>query len=250
MIDVLTCRGTGEVCGAPDNMLTTITASLDPARFRTGPDIDYPATIGPANSAGNPLGCSEDVSIARGVALLAAAIRGTPNVVGLLGYSLGALVVSRFLECKAHGQYADCEIAWAGFVANPARAAGESIDAAPVGYGINGAHARWPRLPVFTAANPADGITSCPAGSPLRNLATGMSAFSFAALGGWTESLVQELADREFAPPDLAHPVVDVELDLNAASLMRGYLFDGQHTHTYRDEGYCQRLADVINRVR
>lgn len=251
MIDIITCRGTGEAMNSPDNLLTHVTAALNPARFRLLGEVDYPACIGPANHAGDPLGISEAESVTQGMASLAALIRATPNRVGLLGYSLGAELVSRFLAAKATGEYADCELALAGLVANPDRAPGESIDAAPVGFGINGAHAPWPQdIPTFTAANPADGITSCPAGSPLRNLAVGMSAFSFAALGGWTMSLMEELQAREFAPPDLLHPVKDVELDVNAAALMRGYLIDGQHFRAYVAQGYCARLAAAINRVR
>lgn len=245
MITVLTCRGTGEPLAGPGNMLGYLTRLLDPARFVIAPDIPYPASVGPANPAADPLGCSEEASVEDGLAALAAAIRATPNLVGLCGYSLGAEVVSRFLEAKARGEYADCEIAWAALVANPNRAPGEGIDADPIGCGINGAHAAWPEsVPVWTAANPLDGITSCPDGSPLRVLAHTMSAFSFAQLGGWTADLAQQLLDGEWAQGDYSLGQL-----ARAGQLMYGYLYGGQHTTAYIQRGYLQRLADRINQA-
>lgn len=47
-----------------------------------------------------------------GVQALVAEIRATPNCVGILGYSLGAIVVTRFLEAKVRGEYPDREVEW------------------------------------------------------------------------------------------------------------------------------------------
>lgn len=243
MITVLTVRGTGESAGAPDNMLSYLTAQLDTAKYVIGADIPYPASVGPANHGGNVLGPSEDTSIRVGIANLAAAIRATPNLVVLAGYSLGAEVVSRFLELKAQGQYQDCELAGAVLVANPRRAPGESIDPAPVGEGINGAHGPWPStVKTFTVANPCDGITSCPLRSPLRDLAAGMSAFSFASFGGWTVDVARRMLDGDWPPVDYTA----AEL-LEAGQLMYGYLLGGQHTTAYVQGGYLERLAARIN---
>ena len=242
MITVLTCRGTGEVVGSANNMLAQFCKLLDPARFTIGADIDYAASIGPVGSSG-PMGPSEQQSVADGLPMIAAAIRATPNLVGLVGYSLGAALVSAWLEAQARGEYADCELAWAATVANPCRAPGESIDPAPVGSGINRAHAAWPaKLPVLSAANPNDGITSCPDRSPLRAVAAGMSAFSFATLGGWSASLAQQLIEGKWATEDYS----PAEL-LRAGQLIYGYLLGGQHTTEYITGGYLQRLADHIN---
>ncbi|WP_067891153.1 hypothetical protein [Nocardia vaccinii] len=242
MITVLTCRGTGEVTGAPTNMLAQLAHLLDPAKYEIGADIPYPAAVGPVGSSG-VLGPSEAGSVAAGLPLIADAIRATPNLVGLCGYSLGAELVSAFLEAKARGEYADCELAWAAVIANPNRAPGESIDPMPVGSGINGPHGPWPaHLPVFSAANPGDGITSCPDRSPLRALAHGMSAFSFATLGGWTESLAQQLISGEWMTEDYSPGQL-----LRAGQLMLGYLLGGQHTTAYVTAGYLLRLADHIN---
>ncbi|MFE2998649.1 PE-PPE domain-containing protein [Nocardia sp. NPDC059246] len=251
MITVLTLRGTGEPIAGPANMLTNVTRLLDPAKYVIGPDIPYPASLGPANPQQDPLGCSEQQSIAEGVDLLASAIRNSPDVVGLLGYSLGAEVVSAFLERKAAGEFGDCEVAWVGLLANPRRAEGDSIDPNPQGYGINGQHGPWPDgLQVWEAANPADAITSCPPDSPLRALADTVSAFSFAALGGWTADLADKLRQNRFQPANFGwwlHPLATWQLYSTAATQMLGYLSGQTHIRDYIAGGYCQRLAEHIN---
>ncbi|MGF6888292.1 hypothetical protein ABIA39_003071 [Nocardia sp. GAS34] len=241
MITVLTCRGAAEPLTSP-NMLTNVTDQLDTSLYVVGQDIPYPASVGPFNADHNPAGPSEEQSIATGLPLVAAAIRATPNLVGLLGYSLGAELVSRFLELKAQGQYQDCELAWAAVVANPNRAPGESIDADSAGEGINGPHAAWPTgIPVFTAANPMDGITSCPPRSPLRDLATGVSPFTFATLD-WTPELAASLLEGEWPTADYSPGQL-----IEAGRLVYGYLFGGQHTTAYIDGGYLDRLATILN---
>ncbi|WP_225725473.1 MULTISPECIES: PE-PPE domain-containing protein [unclassified Nocardia] len=251
MITVLTCRGTGEPQGSPDNLLGAVTGKLDRAKYFIGLDVDYPASIGPANPQADFDGCSEEQSINDGVQALAAAIRAAPNRVGLLGYSLGAEVVTRFLEAKARGQYADCDIAWAANIANPLRREGDSIDPRPVGFGINGQHGPWPEdIPTWEVANPADAITSCSPDSPLRTLADTVSAFSFAQLGGWTQALSDRIRANCWQPtrPDWwVHPIRTWRLWAQAAALMDGYLHGGQHVLAYQRDGYCDRLAVILN---
>lgn len=251
MITVLTCRGTGEPLGSPDNMLASVTGRLDPAKYEIGPDVGYPASIGPANPQGSALGCSEQQSIDQGLTALVAAIGDTPNKVGLLGYSLGAEVVTRFLEAKARGEYPDCAVEWAATIANPLRREGDSIDPNPAGFGINGQHAAWPAdIRTWEVANPDDGITSCPPDSPLRTLADTVSAFSFAQLGGWTADLITRMRENRWQPDTFGwwlHPVRTWQLWDRAADLMQGYLTGGQHNSVYRADGYCNRLAAILN---
>ncbi|MFB7719344.1 PE-PPE domain-containing protein [Nocardia sp. NPDC056100] len=251
MITVLTCRGTGERLGAPENMLAQVTLRLDSGKYRIGPDVDYPASIGPANPQNRYGGCSEEDSIVSGVAALVSAIREAPDRVGILGYSLGAEVVSRFLEAKARGEYADCEVAWAANIANPMRMQGDSIDANAPGFGINGEHGPWPEdIPTWEAANPSDGIPCCPADSPLRALADTVSAFSFAQLGGWGAGLVEKFRGSRWQPGAYQwrqHPIRHWRLWTQAADLMQGYLSGGAHNAAYRTGGYCDRLAEILN---
>lgn len=250
MIDVITCRGTGEPYQGANNMLSLVTAKLDPARFHVLGDCSYPASIGFANQNWNPVGPSEDESVAIGIANVANLIRSTPNKVGLLGYSLGAEVVSKFLEAQGRGQFTDCELAFSACVANPQRRQGDSIDPGSRGWGINGQMTVDPPHPHFECANPNDGITSCPGDSPLRDLADAVSAFGFAQMGGWTQDLANRLLEHRWQPVSwgsLVHPIKTWELYQTAADDVVGYL-TGQHTQRY-EQGLTDRLADVINRV-
>lgn len=251
MITVLTCRGTGEHLGAPVNMLSFVTRRLDRTKYLIGPDVDYPASIGPANPQHRFEGCSEEQSVALGVEALAAEIRATPNRVGILGYSLGAIVVTRFLEAKARGGYPDCEVEWVANIANPLRREGDSIDPGAVGFGINGQHGPWPDdIATLEVAHRADGITCCPADSPLRTLADTMSAFSFAALGGWGSELAERIRSNRW---QLNHrdwrqsPIRHWQLWSQAAALMDGYVRGGAHNTKYRTDGHCDRLAALLN---
>ncbi|WP_405166728.1 PE-PPE domain-containing protein [Nocardia sp. NBC_01499] len=246
MITVLTCRGTGEHLGAPTNMLSCVTRRLDSAKYLIGPDVDYPASIGPANPQNRYAGCSEEQSVALGVEALAAEIRATPNRVGILGYSLGAIVVTRFLEAKARGEYPDCAVEWAANIANPLRREGDSCDQGAVGFGINGQHEPWPEgIETWEVAHHADGITCCPADSPLRTLADTMSAFSFAAMGGWGSALAERIRGNRWQLDhrDWWQPQVWSQ----AAVLMDGYVRGGTHTAIYRTDGYCDRLSARLN---
>ena len=251
MIDVITCRGTGEHRNAPSNMLFNVTRSLDPGRFNVLGDLDYPASVGPANETGNPFGCSEDESIRIGVENLAGMIRATPNTVGLLGYSLGAEVVTAFREAQVRGELGDCEIAWSACVANPRRAAGDSIDPYSSGFGINGQRAAFATGAVhLEVANPADAITSCPQDSPLRTMADQTSAFTFAALGGWTRDLGEKMLQRRFQPSARSwwrNPIHAFDVYGAAGRGILGYLSGKDHIHTYISGGYLERLADRIN---
>lgn len=250
MITILTVRGTGEPQNGPSNFLTNVTRQLDPAKYDVANVVDvlYPASIGFVNSENNIVGVSEADSIAAGQGAIAAAVRATPNLVGIIGYSLGASTVSRFLESKARGLYGDCELAWAATVANPWRARGESLDHTDIGWGISGEHGRWPALRTYSVANPRDGITCCPGNSPLRTLADAVSNFTFAGLE-WSEALAYRLADNGWQAAN-ANPL-DYwniwERYYTAAALVRGYLYDGQHEAHYINDGYLNRLATALN---
>jgi hypothetical protein len=124
VIDLITVRGTGEPHQGANNLLTHVTALLDPAKFGFLADLDYPASIGVANHTFAITGPSEEQSLTVGVVALAQLIRTTPNTVGILGYSLGAEVVSRFMEAKGRGEYPDCKVAFSACIANPLRVQG------------------------------------------------------------------------------------------------------------------------------
>lgn len=247
--DVVLVRGTSEPMGGAHNMLTYVASQLDRSKYRVVGDLSFPASVGPVAPGGNVLGSSENESVEIGVDNLVQLIESCENRVAVLGYSLGAVVVSRFNEAQSAGKYADCEVAFTATVANPLRCEGDSIDPGSRGFGINGQHGQFPARPHFEVANEFDAITSCPADSPLRNLADVMSAFSFAEVGGWTEDLIDRLLRSRWQPGDPTwwlHPVRTWQRYNEAAQDVVGYL-TGQHSARYITGGYCDRLAAVLN---
>lgn len=248
MIDVITVRGTGEAMNGPGNMLRNVANRLDPDRFRLIGDCPFPATVGPVGGA--PDGPSVDHNIDTGVTALVAMIRASPNVVGVVGYSLGALIVTQLRELQALGVHTDCELAFTACVANPARRAGDSIDPGSHGYGITGERAEFlPNVPHFEAANPRDLITSASAGSPLRTVADGMLAFSIAELGGWSVDMATRFRSQRFQPVSVdwwRDPIGTYRAYNEAWRGVLGYL-GTEHIGEYITGGYCARLADRIN---
>lgn len=245
MIDVFTLRGTSERFNG-SQFLDDVTRRLDPNRFQRT-EIAYPASVGAANFELNPFGPSLNRSLTVGKYALADAVQRTPNRVGLLGYSLGAYVISSFLEdLYAGAPYTrGCEIMFVATVANPRLAPGPGIP----GYGIAGAHRTWPSVRRFEAFNPNDCICCCPDRSPLRGISDALDAFSFAEAGGWSADLADRLRRGrwQLTAEWWRDPVGTYRAYQEAARLMGGYL-TGEHNTTYLRDGHTARLADTINR--
>ncbi|AWY06199.1 lysin B [Gordonia phage Suzy] len=130
--------------------------------------IDYPASIGIANPTPNPTDVKEGALESRriGVRNLAEYIRKTPHVPYIVAYSLGAWVVSDFLEELAAGKHPGLEIAGVILIASPRNGKDTGY-----GYGIAGKHKPYPTsFPIVEVNNWNDGICSCPDGSALRVL--------------------------------------------------------------------------------
>lgn len=259
-ITYLTVRGTGEPVWGVNNMLNVV------ARMVNGPiehvDVDYPASIAVFNPYGKVDGPSEMESRRQGVAALAKAIRATPHLVVLSGYSLGALVVSDFLTAQVRGMYSDCEIAGVVNIANPSRKAGQSYGLPSFGWGLDGQHGRWPDVPVYEIANPVDGITSAPANSPWRPLADSIRTFSVTQRGAveWFNSMMARLDGQERRQAQAQWWDASFwQAYAEAPAWLRGYLFDGQHTTAYRQPRWIdsrgarvtgqQLAAQVVGRL-
>jgi len=245
--EVIEVRGTGEPQGGASNFLRQVTSRLPAERFHRH-DLLYPASIGIANPTGDIRGVSEAQSIRQGLFELERLIRsfnGQP--VGLLGYSLGAMVVTRFLERQARGEYVGCQVSWAGMVANPLRNEGDSFYQPHVpGYGIAGRHERFsPDVKVWEIANPRDGITCCPDNSPLRTVSDSLTNFSFALSGGWSQDLIDRTLTARWQLRGL-WPVFVGGRYRTAVEHVYGYLRGGEHLLAYQAGGYLTRLADVI----
>ncbi|MGV9820687.1 hypothetical protein [Nocardia xishanensis] len=236
MIDIITLRGTGEprnADGAPAGMLRDVTKLLDPAKF-TAFEPDWPASVGPAPEVWGP---SLETSVRLGIAAGVRAIQDSPNVCGLLSYSLGGICASRILEGVRSGEYRNVdgsplEIAFVVNIANPLRKAGQSVGnlCPPSTYGLHGQRGAWPSLDVKEYANPGDIITSSPADSPLRVIDVGISPFSFvegARFGNVTPLIFDELL--RFL---LQNPLANLDRYSRAMHGVIGYLTpwpDGQH---------------------
>lgn len=236
MIDVITLRGTGEPrdpSGSPTGMLREVTRLLDPQRFRCY-EPDWPASIGPVPQVWGP---SLETSVRVGVAAGIRAIRDSPNMCGLLSYSLGGICASRILEGVHRGEYTDTdgsplEIAFTVNIANPLRRAGQSVGdlCPPSTFGLHGQRGAWPAIDIQEYANPGDIITASPADSPLRIIDVGISPFSFlegARFGDATPLIFAELL--RFL---LLNPLANTRRYAETVHGVIGYLTpwpDGQH---------------------
>lgn len=115
---------------------------------------------------------------------LARQIRQSPNPAGLISYSLGGIVVSRFLERVEAGEFLNAngtklQIDFVVNIANPSRAPGDSVIPVMNGYGLHSSHGRWPAgTVVYELANPHDLICSADRFSPARKIAGALSPFS------------------------------------------------------------------------
>lgn len=237
MIDIITLRGTGEqrnTDGTPAGMLHDVAKLLDTHKF-TCFEPDWPAAIGPDPDLWGP---SLNTSVRKGVAAGVKAIQDSPNVCGLLSYSLGGIVASTILEGVRAGTYTNVdgsplEIAFVVNIANPMRRPGQSVGnlCGPSTFGLHGKRGAWPLgLDVREYANPDDIITSSPADSPLRLIDTAISPFSLvegARIGNLTSLLFQELLNFL-----LQDPIANIDRYSDAVRGLLGYLTpwpDGQH---------------------
>lgn len=239
MIDVVTFRGTGEPRqpnGNPSGMLAEITRRLDPQHFRCH-EPDWPAVIGPAGSP-QGLGVSLNTSVVRGVEAGVRAIQDSPNVCGLISYSLGGICVSRILEGARSGAFRNADgspldIAFAVNIANPLRKRGESVGnlCGNDSFGLHGQRGKWPDLDIREYANPFDIITSAADDSPLRLINDGISPFS--VVEGWRIGDLGFQINLQLARLLAQNPLQDMERFRSAFQGVVGYLTpfpDGEHT--------------------
>lgn len=258
MIDVITFRGTTEPQNGdrPVGMLRGITDLLDqhPDKFRCI-EPTWPASIGPVGPADlHLLGPSLDTTVAQGVEAGRRAIRDSPNVCGLLGYSLGAICTSRILEAvrqdrtgfrNANGTR--LQIAFVVNLANPLRRRGDSVGnlCPPDRFGLHGEHGAWPALDVREYANPHDIITCSPANSPLRVINAGISPFSLIE-GGRVGDVLTALALLAASP--IAGPLVFETLQgvISYLSPHGDHVLYGEQHFPGSDRFWTQHAADYL----
>ncbi|NKZ84496.1 PE-PPE domain-containing protein [Rhodococcus hoagii] len=246
-------RGTSEKAPDATSEVHGLLAGVKTKLTAAGMDcvgVDYPAAIGPANAENNVLGkVSMAESIEAGIKQLSVFARycdATGERFGIVGYSLGSMVASRYLELAAKGEVP--VPAFAGLVANPLRALGDSIDGVAKGWGIAGQHGEWPTLPVFEVVNPADAIAACPPRSPLRGLADVLTYAAADDLEVWGRDILRRIREGDWQQTG---PYTLIEW-ADAVGGLIGYLAGGQHTDAYTKrlplstESRLDRLARLI----
>lgn len=203
MIDILTFRGTGEprveggeTLGMLRNIAQPILDSPHSLEFSFF-EPNWDAVVGPVG--GDFHGSSLLTSVSRGVEAGAEAARQADNIIGLMGYSLGAIVASRLLEKFESGEITNedgspIQVAFMLNISNPVRRRGEfqGTGIRPDLYGLHGERAETYDTPVYEYVNPNDCITATAANSPLRIINDAISPFSFvegARLGDVTEAI-------------------------------------------------------------
>jgi hypothetical protein len=228
-------------------MLANVTRLLDRKRFVIR-EVPWSASYGPVPAA---LGSSYDQSLNTGRTMLLKAIKDDPNPVALLGYSGGAALAGNVASEISWGRHTGLDVRGVGLISDPRRHPGLTDPT----WGIAGARMILPRFPVWSLADPADVITSCPGNSPLRTLADQSAAFSLADPVAWGADLVGRLKTNQWQAVrlDWRNPRAVLAQYRQAIVDAEGYL-TGDHTgysrRIYRDgRTYTQWLADRINEL-
>lgn len=242
MTTVFTVRGTAE---APNsNMLSGVIGELG-APF-THAEIAYSASVSIVNLGADPFAPSGIDSVTEGVASLRKAVASIPagGQYVVLGYSLGAIVVTRWLA--ARGPDPRCLLV--GGLANPARLDGNSHGAVSVGSGVcthtavgapnpgdpGSGGTRLSGTRVIEIASPADVITSCPEDSIVRFLPGPLMSFSLARPDEELRQLIESsLPQAELLALSGGQGWWEALSQLPQAwNLIEGY-FQGRHTADY-----------------
>ncbi|WP_378733619.1 cutinase family protein [Nocardia brasiliensis] len=236
MIDVLIMGGTWNPNG--EGVTNAFASHLDPAKFRAR-WIDYPADYGSRVTYAD--------SVRAGREALINAIRATPNLVVLAGYSQGAGIAGDVADEIGRGMHTDLEVLGVALIADPARPAGmDLVGLDPGGYGITGQR-HITGIPAWHVAAEGDPITALPEGSALRSIADLSAYWNMASLDGfirWGQSLIETASSRQL---QRWWSIENHRTWFGAARQARAYLFDGRHTDAYVFEGHARRLAEALN---
>lgn len=241
MIDVFMLPGTGWPHGG-DGVTEDFLARLDTRRFRPV-IVPYPAEFGQRMSYRE--------SVEMGKTALREAVRATPNLAVIGGYSQGAVIAGDLAAEIGDGLHPELELAGVALIADGARPVGGRIRTAPTeGYGILGErHINDEDFPVWWAAAIGDPITALPVGNPLRTLPPIVEWMSVRTPNDvllWGSKVLDAAVTRRFQP--WWNPA-NWRTWNGALAYARGYLFDGRHGAAYINEGLNQALADAVNSI-
>lgn len=237
MITVVWLGGIGEQVVVGEGVSGTFLGALDQARFEVV-NVPYPAEYG------DPDSYIQSRAIGRANAIQA--IKNTPNLAVLGGYSAGAEIsgdLARDIGAARDPELSALKVLGCSLMADPSRPFGQG--GTPIGYGISGQRGIV-GLPTWWVANPTDPITCLDPGSALRLIAdfTGLFSLDPRQWFAWLQSLPQIIAANE--EQHWWEHTNPLEI-LNAGNELVNYMFAGQHTTRYIEGGYAQRLADTVN---
>lgn len=234
----LTLRGTSEKLKDPMSMFGIVSKDIGDASWI---DISYPASVGFANESNNAFGDSLDESTKEGVENLTQMIKNLstfdPTAKYVLGgYSLGSLVVNRWLHEVP--LMLTSNIVRVVHIANPLRAEGDSFMRESYGTGITGQPVvQIDGLPTYNLANPEDMITSLNKKSPLRNLVPWVYAMDLDNPREWVESVIRQAQEKalwqarfRFFDSEWYDAIARMPGDLY------GYALGGNHTLAYGEK--------------
>lgn len=245
VIDVITAQGVGEeITQEPLRMVEHVFLHLDQTLFHETPVETY-VNVG-------VVGAGEDRSLDESRVevknSILQAVRDTPNLAIIMGYSGGALAAGDALSEIRRGMHPDLEVICGALIADPAQPEG----LAPEGFGITGSRpvTGGVYVPTYWLHNSSDPICSTPALSPLRTLADQLSAESLANLDLWVKDLANRLTTGRWQPSaiDWLHPIRTFKRYRKAIDQANFYL-SGGHFGSYRGaptEELANRITDRV----
>lgn len=232
MIDLLWLDGTWSKPGARSPVSEALRRAVAGARVRFR-YVDYPAAYGPATDRW-------DVSIAesvdQGVHALTDAVRATPNLVVVGGYSQGAMAAVDFARDVLPHDHS-LEVLAVAALGNP-------YQPVHVGRGGIAAQLSVPRT-LLSYYVPGDPIGDLPLGSPLSSIfdvTEWMSIRSPEDVQLWWRDLLEKAIDEKYRAWWQPWRWRDVA---SAVDYVNGYL-GTKHTGDYITGGYVARLARQI----
>lgn len=195
-------------------------------------DLKYPASIGPVNSTPNQFdwGPGLNQSVSAGVLELQRVIEEMDDVPVIVGYSLGALVITRYLEHRYHNGLFDQEIKKVILLANPA--AQKKRSGSDVRAGICGPGMYSGKVPIIEISNWNDMICSTPTNSVLTKL----------------PNLISMVTGDHVNANDLFWELVKNpgRMTMQDYYLIQGYLSRVEHERVYLTKAWRDRFVAAV----
>jgi len=234
---VITVPGIGEQSSpTPWGMLANLTDHLPATKFASV-QFNWQNTYGPVPSwDGAAYETNKSAAVSALVARVEKELDSQERSIVLVGYSGGAQVASEALAILANRHFEDWallkRLPAAVMVANPVRLHTDSRVSKDVRYGLAGKHALFPpKTHLIDVANPRDGICATPPPPhPLRGFTDLSKRFSLMDPVTWGVETFQAVSTGQWQN---GYNFSTAQAWWDAVALLRGYIYDGQHTSYY-----------------